>query len=250
MTCLLDDQLVVALRTAASGLVRQNIRDMDNVLTQIVASAAQTVPGADGGGISRTEQGTVRACHATHEVIRDLDRLQVDRGQGPSSLAADDPPAGGVVIAHDLASRTDSDRWPSFAPAAVRAGYRSIMSAQLTSSGRGRHAALNLYAHEPDVFTAHAQNIAGLYSAQASLLLYGADQADYLQRAVESRDLIGQAKGILMERFDVTADQAFEMLINSSQETNVKLVDVARWLTRDQESRSAARPTPLWTSAV
>ena len=236
--------MIIALRAAAAALVRQNIREMDVVLTQIVASAAQTVPGADGGGISRTEQGTVRACHATHEAIRDLDRLQVDLHQGPSSMAADHPPVSGVFVAHDLSTSTDHDRWPSFAPAAVRAGFRSIMSAQLTSRGRARHAALNLYAHEPDVFTTRARTIASLYAAQASLLLHGADQAEHLQRAVESRDLIGQAKGILMERFHLTEGQAFDMLVSSSQETNVKLADVARWLTEEQRPSGVVTPAP------
>ena len=225
-----DDQIVIALREAADGLVRHNISDLEHVLTQIVAAAAQTVPGADGGGISRSEAGTVHSCHATDDAIRDLDELQFTLRQGPSLLAAEDPPPSGVVIAHDLAGRADSDRWPTFAPAAVHAGYYSVMSAQLTSGGRGRHSALNLYAREPGVFTDQARTIAALFAAQASLLLYGAGEVESLRRAIDSRDLIGQAKGIIMERFGVDATQAFEMLIASSQRTNIKLVEIARWL--------------------
>jgi ANTAR domain-containing protein/GAF domain-containing protein len=246
MTATHDDQLVLALRRAASGLVRQNIRDMEVVLTQIVASAAETVPGAAGGGITRTERGTLQACHATDDAIRDLDRLQLELDQGPCLVAADDPVPCGVVVAHDLTGRADTERWPRFAPAAVRAGYHSVLSAQLASTGRGRLAALNLYAHEPGVFTDQARTVAGLFATQASLLLLGADQAAYLQRAVDSRDVIGQAKGILMERFRVDAGQAFEMLIASSQQTNLKLVDVAQWLTEpDEHLAPSSTPAPL-----
>jgi AmiR/NasT family two-component response regulator len=75
--------------------------------------------------------------------------------------------------------------------------------------------------------------VAGLFGTQAGLLIYGSNQAVHLQYALESRDLIGQAKGILMERFKVDDSAAFEMLVRSSQDTNIKLVDVARWLTTD-----------------
>jgi AmiR/NasT family two-component response regulator len=61
-------------------------------------------------------------------------------------------------------------------------------------------------------------------------LLYGANHARHLSQALESRDLIGQAKGILMERYRVNSEQAFRMLASSSQNTNIKLVEVARWL--------------------
>ena len=240
------DELVIALRHAATGLVRGNVRHMDKVLTQIVASASETVPGADGVAISRTERGSVPACHATDEAIRELELLLVDLRQGPSWLTTDDRPPCGVLVAHDLASQPDRDRWPTVAPAAVRAGYCSMMSAHLTVNGRGRRAALNLYAHQPDVFTDQARTIAALFATQASLLLRGAEQVAYLQRAVDSRDVIGQAKGIIMERFGVDADQAFQMLIGSSQDTNMKLVDVAWWLTHEQATTpDATTSTPL-----
>jgi AmiR/NasT family two-component response regulator len=76
------------------------------------------------------------------------------------------------------------------------------------------------------------------------MLLYGADQVAHLQRAVDSRDLIGQAKGILMERFKADDEAAFRMLVRSSQETNMKLTAVAEWLThgtRAQPEQSSRR---------
>ena len=92
-------------------------------------------------------------------------------------------------------------------------------------------AALNLYSATSDAFDDDARTMAGLFGVQASLLLYGSSTATNLQRAVDSRDLIGQAKGILMERFGVDDDAAFQMLVRSSQDTNMKLTAVAQWLT-------------------
>jgi len=74
------------------------------------------------------------------------------------------------------------------------------------------------------------------------MLLYGADTAVHLQKAIDSRDLIGQAKGILMERFSLDDEAAFQMLVKSSQDTNMKLTEVARWLTSEVGKRYA-RPT-------
>jgi hypothetical protein len=90
------DDLVVALRRSAHGLLKRNICDIDDVLTQIVASAAQTVPGADGGGLSRTDRGAVHAARATDDAIRELDQLQYELHQGPCVEAAAEPPLRAV----------------------------------------------------------------------------------------------------------------------------------------------------------
>ena len=83
----------------------------------------------------------------------------------------------------------------------------------------------------PAALDESARTTGGLFGLQAALLLYGVNHARHLGQALASRDLIGQAKGILMERFRVTSEQAFRMLVSSSQNTNIKLVEVARWLT-------------------
>jgi AmiR/NasT family two-component response regulator len=99
-------------------------------------------------------------------------------------------------------------------------------------------AALNLYAAGPDAFDEDTQTLASLFGAQAALLLYGAVQAAHLVKAVDSRDQIGQAKGILMERFTVDDEAAFQMLVHSSQNTNMKVTAVAEWLTNDAKART------------
>jgi len=224
-------ELVVALRGAARDLVaRRSISDLEQTLDYIVAAAVDTVPGADAGGISMTENGHITSRCPTNEDVHKLDELQALLHQGPCITAVEDPPEDGVILARDLAEPPDADRWPNFAPQAVEHGYRSLMSTQLSTDG-GARAALNLYSHTPGAFDDSARTIAGLFGVQAGLLLYGADHAAQMSRALGTRDVIGQAKGILMERFGVEGDQAFQMLVRSSQDTNIKLADVARWLT-------------------
>jgi hypothetical protein len=239
-----DEQLVVALRAAARELAgRRSIRDLEETLRQIVASAVDTVPGVDAGSISITEHGRIETRHPTSEQIGKLDRVQVELYEGPCITALDDPPDSGTVLARDLAGE-DAQRWPRFAPQAVEAGFRSLMSTQLSVEG-GLRAALNLYSRTPDAFDAHARTLAGLFGVQAAMLLYGSRQVNHLQRAVDSRDLIGQAKGILMERFGVGDEAAFQMMVKSSQDTNLKLTAVAQWLTENVANPEASGHTGL-----
>jgi hypothetical protein len=116
------------------------------------------------------------------------------------------------------------------------------MSTQLSTNG-GTRAALNLYSHTPGAFDDSARTIAGLFGVQAGLLLYGANHAAQMSRALDTRDVIGQAKGILMERFGVEGDQAFQMLVRTSQDTNIKLAAVARWLTTSAGRQQARAGT-------
>jgi hypothetical protein len=221
-----NDQLLVSLRQAARGLAqRRSIRDLEQTLREIVAAAVETVPGVDAGSISITEHGRIETRHPTSEVIRKLDETQSELHEGPCIEAIDGPPPSGLVVAQDFAG-ADAELWPRFAPRAVDAGYRALLSTQLSTNG-GPRAALNLYSHTPDAFDEDSRTMAGLFGVQASLLLYGSEQATHLQRAVDSRDLIGQAKGILMARQAVTADAAFDILRRASQRSNRKLRDVA-----------------------
>jgi hypothetical protein len=114
-----------------------------------------------------------------------------------------------------------------------------VLSVGLSIRGPQR-TALNLYARDAHVFGPQTRLGAGVFGLQAAALLHGADHAAQLGIALESRDLIGQAKGILMERFAVTDDAAFQMLVSSSQDTNLKLVEVARWLARESNARGTS----------
>jgi hypothetical protein len=241
-----SDRLVIALRTAARQLVTsRSIDDLEATLAQIVLSAVETVPGVDAGSISMTRGGVVETRHPTSSEIGELDRVQGDLYEGPCITALTDPAEDGVVLARDFAGE-DAVRWPKFAPRAVEFGFRSLMSTQLAADGHMR-AALNLYSRSPDAYDDDARRIAGLFGVQAGVLLYGSHRAAHLTTALDSRDVIGQAKGILMSRHAIDDDQAFRMLVSSSQETNIKLVEVSRWLTVEA---SQGRFQPLSADAA
>jgi len=224
------EELVVALRRAARELTgRGSMSDRGQTLSDIVEAAVETVPEADAGGITVTTHGQVVSRHTTTPTITKLAELQAELGEGPCISALHEPPENGIIVAQDL-DGADGRRWPQFAPLAVEAGYHAMLSVQIAYQPGPTSAALNLYAARAEVFDADARTTAELFAVQAATLLYGCEQAVHLQSAVDSRDVIGQAKGILMERFGVDDEGAFRMLERSSQDTNLKLVKVARWL--------------------
>ena len=238
-----NDQLIVALRTAARELAgRRSLRDLEETLGQIVSVAVDTISSVDAGSISMTRHGQIDTLHPTCEHIRKLDEIQAELHEGPCITAIEDPPDNGIVVAQDMAGEA-AERWPHYAPRVVDAGYHGLMSTTLSTDG-GVRAALNLYAARPDAFTENCRTIAGLFGIQAALLLEGSHQAAHLQKAVDSRDLIGQAKGILMERFTVDDEAAFQMLVRSSQETNIKLTAVAQWLAAEKSRSSRFDAVP------
>jgi hypothetical protein len=225
----LDLHTLAGLRRRVEALTADRaIRHRDDLVTGVLRAAVEAVEGADGASLTRTGPKTEAPDRATDDEIATLDAVQLASGEGPCIEAADHPPECGLVVAVDLAG-TDRDRWPDFADRAVAAGYRSILSLRLGVEERHR-SSLNLYGRRHHAFDAAAQVAAVLFGVPAAVLLHGADHADDLQHALGSRDLIGQAKGILVERFGIDGDQAFAMLVESSQNTNMRLVDVAQWL--------------------
>ena len=236
------DDLVTSLRRAAGELVRRRtFRDLDATLAHIVAAAVQLVPGADAGGISMNDHGQVTSRNPTAPVVTRLDELQSELGEGPCISAMEEPADDGVVLAEDLAG-VEGRRWPRFAAEAVAAGYRSMLSTQLLAAD-GFRAALNLYASRPHAFGEEARRTAALFGVEAGALLYGCRQVSQLEHALQSRDVIGQAKGILIERYGVDDVEAFQMLVRASQDTNMKLVKVAEWLQSETLEKHAGRPS-------
>jgi hypothetical protein len=140
-----------------------------------------------------------------------------------------------VVMCNDL--REDS-RWPNFAEAAVAAGVHSLMSFQLYSHN-ARMGAVNLFGVKPDVFTVENETVGAMLATHAAVALIADDQRLQFQSALASRDIIGQAKGMIMERFDVDAVRAFELLRSLSQNSNTRLAAVAEELvSRGREPKS------------
>jgi GAF domain-containing protein len=213
--------------------------NVDATLEAITGAAVTSVPGTDECGITLViERRRVDSRAPTGDLPRVIDKLQERLGEGPCLDAVFDHR---TVRIEDI---RDDDRWPRFAGAAAEAGLRSLLSFQLFVTG-GNLGALNLYGREPDAFDEESESVGLVFASHAAIALAGAQQEERLGAAIASRDLIGQAKGILMERFKITADEAFRLLVTVSSRTNRKLVDIADQLCvtgslPEREGRTAA----------
>jgi GAF domain-containing protein len=168
--------------------------------------------------------GRLESAASTDALVEEADRLQVETGEGPSYAAIHDEES--VVCCADAATDT---RWLAWSAEVASVGLRSVLSVRLrtptTTIG-----ALNLYDKAEQRFTAADQAIAQVFADHAAVAVANARSESTLWQAIEARKLIGQAQGILMERFDLTDEQAFAVLRRYSQDTNVKLRDVAQRL--------------------
>src|SRR3954469_8580438 len=122
-------------------------------------------------------------------------------------------------------------RWPVLGPRAGERGVGSMLCLQLFVH-EDTLGALDLLAHERVAFTDESENIGLLLASHAAIAVAGAQKLEHAAIALVNRDVIGQAKGILMERFKITADQAFDVLAKVSQDTNRKVYAVAEDLAR------------------
>jgi GAF domain-containing protein len=199
--------------------------DVEGTLQAITATAVRVVPHAHECSISYViGRSRVEPRASTSDLPRELDALQEQLQQGPCMDAAWEQE---VVRVDDMRSE---QRWPEFARQAAQRGIGSMMCFQLFVEG-DQLGALNLYSGTAGAFDDESEEVGRMFAAHAAIAAAGAEHERNLRSAVGNRDLIGQAKGILMERHRLTADQAFGVLSRVSQEVNRKLADVARELT-------------------
>jgi GAF domain-containing protein len=196
--------------------------DVGSTLQAITATAIKVVPHAEECSISYViGRSKVEPRASTSDLPRQVDALQERLEQGPCLDAVWEQD---VVRVDDVAA---DDRWPDFARQASALGVGSMMCFQLFVRG-DQLGGLNLYGGRPGAFDDESQEIGHMFAAHAAVAVAGAEHEENLRSAVSNRDVIGQAKGILMERHKLTADQAFGVLARVSQELNRKLADIAR----------------------
>lgn len=209
-----------AVREAVAALVNSLADLSEDSLETLTAAARDTVPGADYASITVVnEDGTVETLAPTDPVIAVVDQIQAELKEGPCYDAATDD---AVYVAEDLAN---DERWPNYGPKAVAHGIGSQMGVDLHHPGSAR-AALNLYSHDTWHFVG-AVETAELFASHASLVLGYVQASDHFQAALSSRKTIGQALGIVMERYGIDEDRAFQFMIRVSQDSNVKVREVA-----------------------
>lgn len=218
------DELASLFSTFARSLQQQP--DPDRTLTEIVRAAVDLIPGCDEASISVvTGRKKTFSQAASSDLPCVVDALQESLREGPCLDAAYEHHSVRVA---DMASES---RWPRFSPAALAAGAAGMLSLQLyvVDDDLG---ALNLYSRSAWAFDDESEHVGLMLAAHAAVAFAASRKQASLTRSVATRQLIGMAQGILIERHKLTSDQAFELLVRVSQHRNTKLRDVADRLVR------------------
>ncbi|WP_245557055.1 GAF and ANTAR domain-containing protein [Jongsikchunia kroppenstedtii] len=207
---------------------------VETTLAGVTAACLELVPGTSDAAILIVNGPENYGSMApTSERARNLDGLQHKYHQGPCWDAA----------TSDLAVRSDDlekeTRWPAFAPAAVALGAHSMLSFRLFTHD-DRMAALNLFSDTAGAFTDESDTVGGMLATHAAIALISNDRHLQFRSALASRDIIGQAKGMIMERFDVDAVRAFELLSRLSSDSNTRLADVAEQIVSKGSARRSS----------
>jgi GAF domain-containing protein len=206
------EQLVRTLRVPAA--------DATSLVSQIVGEAVRIVPAAREAGLIVTgPDRNLSTVFASGPAPRELDDLQIRLGTGPCLTAARKQI---VVRMHDIAADT---RWPEFCRVAQQCAVGSMLCVPLFVDDQ-LLGTLSFFGAKPDAFRAGAEPAARVLAALAAVALAESFQRKRMERALGNRDLIGQAKGIIMCRYGVHADEAFDVLRRRSQRTNCKLLAV------------------------
>jgi GAF domain-containing protein len=220
MTKLRKDDL--AQRMAELARAAAAPRSVDDVLSDVTAAAMELIPGAHTAGVLLIGKGgKFDSVANTSDLPHRLDELQMLFNEGPCVEAALD----------ELIVRTDDfrseQRWPRYAAAVVEIGILSGLSFKLYTSDRTA-GALNLFSFKTNAFDAEDETTGVVLAAHAAAAILASRHGEQLRSALSTRDRIGQAKGIIMERYGVDEVKAFEMLRQLSQDSNTRLIDIAQ----------------------
>ena len=212
----------LAQRMAELARAAASPRSVDDVLSDVTATAKKLIPGVDTAGVLLIGAGgKFETLAATSTLPYELDDLQMKFEEGPCVQVALD----------DLIVRTDDfrkeERWPRYSPAVVELGVLSGLSVKLYTADRTA-GALNLFGFKANAFDAEDETVATVLASHAAAAILASRQGEQLQSALTTRDRIGQAKGIIMERYDIDDVAAFDMLKRLSQDSNVRLADIAQ----------------------
>ena len=206
-------------------------RSLHDTLQTIIEVACNSVPGFDQAGIATVERkGDIETRAFTGDLVLPLDKLQYSLAEGPCSSVLQGPEILSVSsLRHEL-------RWPRYVPHARDAGVRSQMAVRLYVD-EGTVGGLNFYSTLADEVSHDAQTLARLFATHAAIALGYAKERATFNQGLRTRGSIGQAIGILMERYEMTEDRAFAFLVRASSHRNIKLRDVAQELVDDANAR-------------
>jgi transcriptional regulator with GAF, ATPase, and Fis domain len=212
---------------AELGQLMLDETDLQAALGRVAELARQTLPAAAAASVTLVSASRAYTVAFAGQLASDLDETQYQEGYGPCLEIAQ---SSGTVIVADMAAET---RWPTFAAQALGAGVRASLSVALPLQ-EAVLGALNIYATEPGVFDEDAVELARTFAGYAAVAIANvhlyevtATLAENMRRAMETRAVIEQAKGIIVAQQHCTPERAFELLTRLSQTTHRKLRDCA-----------------------
>lgn len=200
----------------------------------LIAEYACSAMACDDAGILIVHsRRKIETAAATSSRVGRLHDLQITLDEGPCLDSIEDPK---MFLSCDLAA---DPKYPRWGEAAADLGVQSALSVPLQTKSR-RYGSLNLYAEPLDGFDERDLEVASIFGRHAAVALASAQSEEGLHVAVDARHLIGLAQGILMERFDLDADRAFDFLRRHSQQNNIKLRDVAEAVVENRRTWTPA----------
>jgi PAS domain S-box-containing protein len=237
-----DSELSRLLSVARADLASElsDEQGPEVLLQRIVELTLRWVPGTEHASVARVlDDHTLRTAAASGDTALACDKVQNQTEQGPAFNAIGEH---ATIRVDDL---TQERRWPAFAQRAAETQIRSVLVCELPVT-RGAPATLNMYSSQPDAFTAIAELVAPVFAARASIAIGHTDDVHNLRQAIVTRQTIGQAAGILMERHKFTADEAFDRLVTASQNRHIKLREIAAQVVQTGEEPDEI--TPSWAT--
>lgn len=221
----LERQHIYSALNEIEQLQRAGATNFETALLRLNQISVPSVPGAEDAGVTFIEHdGELLTMAPTADLLRELDDIQREVLEGPCLSAAWNQH---TIHITDLATE---DRWPRYRDAALeRTPVRSLLCFRLFGEGKPL-AALNFTARRPGAFTDESIEMGLIFASHLTVAWNTINREQHFQSALASRDIIGQAKGMLMERFDIDAMAAFDLLAKLSQQTNSKLSVVAEQL--------------------
>ena len=219
------DEKDVSLESAMLALSRDFTTDGDDIpatLGRVTAAAVDLVKGVDYADVMLIQDDRYWSVAPTDPIITELDEVQMQLNEGPCLQAATEEHP--IIRCSDL--RHD-ERWPAFSGPALAAGIRGVLSFQLYTN-RGGAGALNLFSRTVGAIDHEGEAIGAMLATHAAGVMMAVNRRQEFQSALATRDVIGQAKGVMMNQFSVDAVRAFELMVRQSQDTNTPVRVIAQ----------------------
>ncbi len=229
---------------AQMGAVVLSVETVDTTIELVTTLVTRTVPGTTGAGVTLVDDRGKRTTAASDPLVEQADALQYQFDSGPCLTAWRDQMS---IRIDDTSSET---RWPQWTAAVAGLNVRAVLSVPLRT-GAAAIGAMKVYSAQPNAYDARAEQLLELFAKQAAILLANTQTLSDARRlsaeltqALNNRDLIGQAKGVLIAQGAADGQAAFTMLAAASQRSNTKVHDVARQVVASARAHQTRRPGP------